>query len=115
MERAGVDAVRTRTALIMTLVIGAIGIGLFFGLRSGAPDAAARACPQFTPMHGLMPLLFRIGVLPKPPLAASIAPIDTSTSTIIHPDRSDQIQCGKTPIKTIKDIVYATPHLTGGK
>ncbi|HEY6618795.1 MAG TPA: alpha/beta hydrolase [Steroidobacteraceae bacterium] len=99
----------------MALLIGAIGTGVFLGVQSGAPDARARGCPQFTPMHGLMPLLFRIGILPKPPLAASIAPGDTSTSIVIHPDRSDQIQCGKTPIKTIKDIVYATPRSSAGK
>ena len=107
---------RTRTALIMALVIGAIGAAVFLGVRSGTPDSGARgACPQFVPMHGLMPLLFRIGVLPKPPLAASIAAADTSTSIVIRPDRSDQIQCGKTSIKTIKDIVYAAPHLSSGK
>ena len=66
-------------------------------------------------MHGLMPLLFRIGVLPKPPVAASIAPSDTSTSIVIHPDRNDQIQCGKMPIKTITDVVYAAPKLSNGK
>ena len=66
-------------------------------------------------MHGLMPLLFRIGVLPEPPLAASVAPSDMSTSIVIHPDRSDQIQCRKTPIKTVKDIVYAAPKLPNGK
>jgi acetyl esterase/lipase len=108
--------VRTRTALSMALVVGAIGTGLFFVVRSGAPDAEARGgCPQFTPMYGLMPLLFRIGVLPKPPIAASTAPSDTSTSVVIHPDLSDQIQCGKTPVKTIKDVVYAAPHLSSGK
>jgi acetyl esterase/lipase len=108
--------VRARTALIMVLLIGAIGAGLFLGVRSRAPDAGAQGgCPQFTPMHGLMPLLFRLGVLPKPPLAASIKPSDTSTSIVIHPDRSDQIQCGKTAIKTIEDIVYAAPHLSSGK
>jgi acetyl esterase/lipase len=54
-------------------------------------------------------------VLPKPPLAASITPSDTSTSIVIHPDRSDQIQCGKTPIRTLKNVVYATPNLPDGK
>ncbi len=66
-------------------------------------------------MHGLMPLLFRIEVLPEPPLAVSVAPSDMSTSIVIHPDRSDQIQCRKTPIKTVKDIVYAAPKLPNGK
>jgi acetyl esterase/lipase len=66
-------------------------------------------------MHGLMPLLFRIGVLPKPPIAASVAPSDTSTSIVIQPDRNDQIQCGKTPIKSIENVEYAAPKLRDGK
>src|ERR1700728_1025263 len=98
----------------MALVVGAVGAGVIIGVRSGGPRAPA-ACPQFAPMHGLMPLLFRIGVLPKPPVAASIASSDTSTSIVIHPDRNDQIQCGKTPIKTITDVVYAAPKLSNGK
>jgi acetyl esterase/lipase len=115
-EQAGVDAVKRRTALFTVLVIGAIGAGLLFVVRSGTPGSGAPgACPQFTPMFGLMPLLFRIGALPKPPLAASIAPSDVSTSTVIHPDRSDQIHCGKTPIKTINNVVYASPTTPNGK
>jgi acetyl esterase/lipase len=62
-----------------------------------------------------MPLLFRFGVLPEPPLAVSIAPSDTSTSIVIRPDRNDQIQCGKTPLKIIENVVYATPTLPDGK
>jgi acetyl esterase/lipase len=106
--------VKARTILIAVLVVGAVGAGVMIGVRSG--DSGVRAgCPQFTPMHGLMPLLFRIGVLPKPPIAASIAPSDTSTSIVIRPDRDDQIQCGKTPLKTIQDVVYASPRLKDGK
>jgi acetyl esterase/lipase len=115
-QHAGIEAVKGRTALIATLVIGAIGASLFLVVRSGTQVSEARgACPQFTPMFGLMPLLFRIGALPKPPLAASVAPSDASTSIVIHPDRSDQIRCGKTPIKTIKNVVYASPNLSNGK
>ena len=105
---------KARTILIAVLVVGAVGAAVMIGVRSG--DSGVRAgCPQFTPMHGLMPLLFRIGVLPKPPIAASIAPSDTSTSIVIRPDRDDQIQCGKTPLKTIQDVVYASPRLKDGK
>jgi acetyl esterase/lipase len=108
--------VKARSILILALVVGAVGAGLIFSMRPGAPVPGLRAsCPQFTPMHGLMPLLFRIGVLPKPPVAASVAPSDTSTSIVIRPDRNDQIQCGKTPIKTIEDVVYAAPKLANGK
>jgi acetyl esterase/lipase len=106
--------VKARTILIAVLVVGAVGAAVMIGVRSG--DSGVRAgCPQFTPMHGLMPLLFRIGVLPKPPIAAIIATSDTSTSIVIRPDRNDQIQCGKTPLKTIEDVVYATPRLKDGK
>jgi len=108
--------VKVRTIFIIALAIGAVGAGLVIGMRSGEPVVGIRAaCPHFTPMYGLMPLLFRIGVLPKPPIAASVAPSDTSTSSVVHPDRNDQIQCGRTPIKTIKNVVYATPKLPNGK
>jgi acetyl esterase/lipase len=108
--------VTARTILIMALVVGAVGAGLIIGVQSGAPAPKVRAaCPHFTPMLGLMPLLFRIGVLPKPVIAASVAPSDTSTSIVIHPDRNDQIQCGKSPIKSIKNVVYAAPKLPDGK
>jgi acetyl esterase/lipase len=108
--------VTARTKLIMVLVVGAAGAGLIFGVRSRAPDAGMQAaCPQFTPMYGLMPLLFRIGLLPKPPLAASIAPSATNTSIVIHPDRNDQIQCGKMRIKTIENVVYAASKRPDGK
>src|ERR1700735_3674359 len=109
-------AVRVRTILITALVVGAAGAGLIIGVRSGAPAPGVRAaCPHFTPMYGLMPLLFRIGVLPKPPIAASVAPSETNTSIVIHPDRNDQIQCGKTPIKIFKNVVYARPKRPDGK
>jgi len=100
----------------MVVVVGLIGAGLIVGVRTRVLATAARAaCPQFTPMYGLMPLLFRIGVLPAPPIAGSITPSDTSTSIVIHPDRSDQIQCGKTPIRSVKNIVYAVPKRPDGK
>ena len=107
---------KVRTLLIVALVVGAVGAGLIIAVRSAAPAPGARAaCPRFTPMYGLMPMLFRVGLLPKPPIAASIALSDTSTSIVIQPDRNDQIQCGKTPIKTIENVVYGAPKLPNGK
>jgi acetyl esterase/lipase len=108
--------VTARTILIIALVAAAVGAGLIFAMRPGSPLPGMRAaCPKFTPMYGLMPMLFRIGVLPKPAIAASIAPSDTSTSTVIHPDRTDQIRCGKVPIRTVKNVLYAAPKLPDGK
>jgi acetyl esterase/lipase len=102
--------------VIMALLAAAVGAGLIIGVRSGAPAPKVRAaCPHFTPMLGLMPLLFRFGILPKPPIAASVAPSDTSSSIVIRPDRNDQIQCGKSSIKSIDDVVYAAPKLPDGK
>lgn len=106
---------KARSLLFAAVALGAIG-GLVIATRSGEPANGVQAgCPQFTPMHGMMPLLFRLGILPKPPLAASVAPSNTSTSSIIQPDRNDQIQCGKTPLKSIEDVVYAAPKLPNGK
>lgn len=72
-------------------------------------------CPTVTPLHGLLPFLMWIGLLPKVTLATSIAPSDTSTSIVIHPDPHDQITCGKAPIKTIEDVVFTTRELSNGK
>jgi acetyl esterase/lipase len=109
--------VRARTKWIVGLVVlVAVGAASMIGLRSGEPAGGAQAaCPQFKPLHGLMPWLFRLGVLPKPPIAASIAPSDTSSSVVIRPDPQDQIQCGKTAVRTIRNVVFATPVLAGGK
>jgi acetyl esterase/lipase len=108
--------VKARTMVMLAVAVGAVGAGLVIGMRSRAPVTGLQAaCPHFTPMHGLMPLLFRIGVLPKPPIAASVAPSDTSTSIVIQPDRADQIQCGKTPLKSIENVEYAAPKRSNGK
>jgi acetyl esterase/lipase len=108
--------VKARNIFIIALAVGVAGVGSLLSVRSGQPPAEGRnACPRFTPMHGLMPVLFRIGLLPKPPIAATVAPSDTGTSSVIHPDRSDQIQCGKAPVKSIQNVVYATPQGPNGK
>lgn len=107
---------RARHVIVTVVLAGALAAGAAFVLESREPaDVSQNGCPQFTPMHGLMPLLFRMGILPKPPIAATIAPSNTSTSIVIRPDRSDQIRCEKAPIKTVKDLVYAAPGLPGGK
>ncbi len=86
------------------------------------PSFAAQAeerpsvpCPTFTPLHGLLPILIWLGILPRPVMASTIAPSDTSTSTVIHPDPNDQITCGKTVLRTIDDVVFARRSLPTGK
>jgi acetyl esterase/lipase len=44
--------------------------------------------------------------------AKSVAPSDTSTSTVIKPE-GPQITCGRTEVDTHSDIVYSTPSTAG--
>jgi len=72
-------------------------------------------CPNSAPLHGFLPILFRLGVLTKPPMASTISASDTSTSIVVRPDPNDQIKCGKVPIKTTENVVFAAPTLGNGK
>lgn len=78
---------------------------------------AATPCPiaQMGPPPGAGPG----GAMPPgvPPilLATSTAPSDTSTSIVINPDPADQITCGKTELKAIDNIVFASPTLRNGR
>lgn len=48
-------------------------------------------------------------------MASTIAASDTSTSIVIRPDPSDQIECGRTAVKTAEDVVFSTRTLANGK
>ena len=72
-------------------------------------------CPTVTPLHGLLPFLFWTGLLPRPTVASTVAASDMSTSIVIRPDKSDQITCGKTAVRTTEDVVFATRTLPNGK
>jgi len=85
----------------------------------GWADAPRRAestdCPYFKPMHGLLPVLFSVGLLPRPTMATAIAPSDTSSSVVIRPDSTKQIECGATAVTMIHDVAFAHPTLSNGK
>jgi acetyl esterase/lipase len=82
-------------------------------------DSVARPgltdCPYEAQMHGMLPLLFKIGLLPRPPMATSIAPSDASSSIVIQPDSTQQIKCGRMPVSMISNTVFARPNLSNGK
>ena len=78
------------------------------GFAQEAAPGPATECPYIKPMHGLMPILFWIGLLPKPTMASTIAASDTSTSIIIRPDPKDQIACGRTKLRAFNDISRQT-------
>jgi acetyl esterase/lipase len=66
-------------------------------------------------MHGVLPLLIWMGILPRPTMATTITPSDTSTSVVIRPNPNDQITCGKTRLTSINDVVFAQPTAANGK
>jgi acetyl esterase/lipase len=105
-----------------TSALISIVLSLLLASLVAAPSTAAQAeqksavpCPTFTPLHGLLPILIWLGILPRPVMASTIAPSDTSTSIVIHPDPNDQITCGKTVVRTIDDVAFARRSLPTGK
>src|SRR5882757_3581573 len=85
------------------------------GFAAPAAFGSASECPSAKIMHGLLPFLFWIGILPKPTMATTIAQSDTSTSVVIRPNPDVQISCGKTQINSVNDVVFARPTAANGK
>src|SRR5260221_6563187 len=85
----------------------------------GLADASGRVpptdCPYVEPMHGLLPLLFSVGLLPRPTMAATIAPSDTRSSVVIRPDSTQQIRFRADAVTVIHDVAFAHPALRNGK
>ena len=108
---------RLRTACL--LLVTSIGVLLLSQCAGNNAPSAARLggeCPK-TPL-GLLSMpgagaLMRLN--PALVIADTVAPSDTSTSVVIHPDIKDQITCGKVSIKTIADVVFSKPTLSSGK
>jgi acetyl esterase/lipase len=103
-----------RSAHVLLTLAVAVNAGC---TKTAIPESqpTSSICPDIQPMHGLLPVLFRVGLLPKPPMATSIAPSDTTSSAIIHPDATRQITCGQVATTVFNDIVFAHPTLSSGK
>jgi acetyl esterase/lipase len=103
--------------LALSSFIGSTFPGAGAGAGAAAPTAAdaSAVCPTVTPLHGLLPFLIWIGILPRPVMASTVAASDTSTSIVIRPDPNDQIACGKAAVKTVEDVIFATRTLANGK
>ena len=86
-----------------------------FPLSTQRAAAEPSACPTFVPMFGLMPLLIKVGILPKVAQAATIAPADTADSTVITADLGNQMQCGKTKLQKFENITFSKQNLENGK
>ncbi|MEV7284080.1 alpha/beta hydrolase [Streptomyces sp. NPDC093252] len=92
-----------------TQVSAAVAAGLALALSVGpvvtasAAEATLSACLDNppTPAGG------------QPPVAQTIKPSNTSTSTVITPT-DEQIQCGRTELTTYNNVVYSTPTTASG-
>jgi acetyl esterase/lipase len=109
-QQAGLTrwAPRVLSAILASLIAGS-------GLAGTATQVALTDCPYVKPMHGLLPVLFKVGLLPRPPLATTIAPSDTSSSVVIRPNLAHQIECGANEVTLIHDLAFAHPTLSSGK
>ena len=54
-------------------------------------------------------------VLPQMVFSSTIKPSDLSTSTVIEPDPSDQIDCGRTELTALQDVVFSKLTLPDGR
>ena len=63
----------------------------------------------------VMPLLFGLGLLPKPPIASSVAKLDDRTSIVIRPRLEPQITLGARKLKRLDDVEFARPSSRRGR
>jgi acetyl esterase/lipase len=103
-----IQATQILCAILATLIAD-------HGLADASGRVASTDCPYVEQMHGLLPLLFSVGLLPRPTMAATIAPSDTSSSVVIRPDSTQQIKCGANAVTMLHDVAFAHPTLSNGK
>lgn len=88
----------------------AMGVILALGLAgtSFAQETAGAACPVFTPPAP--PAGAAAGAPPRPGIvmAQTVAPSDTSSSTVISPDPADQITCGSVALESHADVLFSS-------
>jgi acetyl esterase/lipase len=104
-------ASRIASSIMLTTAV----VARCFGAAAQAETPGTHPCPSLSIQLPPRP----DGSGPGPQLhlrqATTIAPSDTSTSTVIHPDPKDQIVCGRAPLKSISNVVFATRTLPDGK
>jgi acetyl esterase/lipase len=97
----------------LILSLGASAVLCVCSHDANSSDAAfpAIACPT-TPLPGAPP-----AGNANPAsfvISSTVAPSDTSTSTVISPNIASQIACGRTAVQTTSNVVYSTPTLSTG-
>ncbi len=99
---------------VVTTRFASVIAGLAAALVATAAAVAATPdggrCPTADLMAGRPP-----GPPPQVVLAKTVAASDTSTSRVIAPDVTRQIQCGKTALRTTQGVIFSTPKLADGR
>lgn len=101
-------------SIILSLGIGAVLCLCSYDATSSNAASTAVACPTTpapTPIAGAPP---GGAFLASFVISSTVAPSDTSTSTVISPNIASQITCGRTAVQTISNVVYSTPTLSTG-
>jgi acetyl esterase/lipase len=93
--------------------LGATAVLCMCSYDANSSNAAftAVACPT-TQLPGAPPA--GDANLPSFVISSTVAPSDTSTSTVISPNIASQITCGRTAVQTTNNVVYSTPTLSTG-
>ena len=103
---------RTRFALVSgVIVVLALLAACSNDDSSATKEPVLQACPSDSPPAGAAGAG---GTAPTGlTVAKTVAPSDTSTSVVIDPVKSPQIQCGRVEIQTHSNVVYSTPTTAG--
>ena len=86
-------------------------------LRSSQDGAGTNACPRAELKMPSIPSGGPPGPVgvPKITVSSTVAASDTGTSIVIRPDPKNQITCGRTPLRSIDDVIFSKPRLANGK
>jgi acetyl esterase/lipase len=105
---------------LITTLTGTVTVALtMVACSSPGQGTSAAPPPSATPLHDCpTAALPTAGTAGGPggqtiTMATSIAPSDTSTSTVLTDLNGPQIQCGRTALDTYSDVVFATPTTAG--
>jgi acetyl esterase/lipase len=98
-------------SIILSLGVSAVLCLSSYNANSNNAASNAVACPTgpaIAPPAGA-------ANAPTIVVSSTVAPSDTSTSTVISPNIASQITCGRTAVQTTSNVVFSTPTLLTGE
>jgi acetyl esterase/lipase len=101
-------------AISMTLCLSMQAADSRVTVLSAEHSSVMYPCPPSIPDSRHSAAFDRMRLMLKLLASSTIAPSDTSTSTVLSSNPSDQIVCGKASLKVMHDIVFSEPVLRTG-